>query len=151
MTHHDIESATVHVHGAVARAARFNRSDLDALPHTDDMRRIAAAKSGQAVRVGDLLDTVEPDPAATHLTAISRDGSYRASIPLSDAAASGWLAFAAAGSTEPTNEPFPLEQGGPFRLTVAEGRTLCWNVKNVGELKVTVGPEPDDVPERPPH
>jgi DMSO/TMAO reductase YedYZ molybdopterin-dependent catalytic subunit len=151
MTEQGIEPAAVRVHGAVARAATFTLVDLEALPHLADLSRVAAAKSGRAVRVEDLLDAVEPLAAATHLTAISRDGSYRASIPLSDAAASGWVAFATAGATAPGNTPLPTEQGGPFRLTVAEGRTLCWNVKDVAELQLTIGPEPDDVPEAPPH
>lgn len=151
MTEQGIELAALRVHGAVARAAAFTRGDLEALPNIEDLSKTAAAKSGRAARVEDLLDAVEPLDAATHLTAISRDGSYRASIPLSDAVASGWVAFAATDARAPGNAPLPADQGGPFRLTVAEGRTLCWNVKDVAELKVTVGPEPDDVPERPPH
>ena len=141
----------VHVHGAVVRSARFTRPDFEVLGPIADMRQIDTAKRGRAVRLEAVLDAVEPVAAATHVTAISRDGSYRASIPLADAMASGWLAFGSADPDAPAATPLPAAQGGPFRLTVAEGRTLCWNVKDVGELKVTVGSEPDDVPERPPH
>ncbi len=40
---------------------------------------------------------------------------------------------------------------GPYRLIVASGVTLCWNVKQVAELKLTAGAEPDDVPAEPTH
>ena len=66
-------------------------------------------------------------------------------LPLDDLREDGWLAFSEAGG------PLPGNRGGPFRLTVAEGSTLCWNVKRVATLRVTAGPEPDDVPENPPH
>ncbi len=139
------EAAVIVVRGAVARTTSFTRLDLATLPHTDDMEDIATGKVGRGVRLRELLKAADPAPQATHVTAISGDGSYRASIPIPDADSSGWVAFAAGTA------PLPSEHGGPFRLTVTEGRTLCWNVKDVAELKVTVGPEPDDVPERPPH
>ena len=47
--------------------------------------------------------------------------------------------------------PLPAERGGPFRLTVAAGATLCWNVKDVGELHFSTERLPDSVPERPSH
>jgi len=34
---------------------------------------------------------------------------------------------------------------------VAEGSTLCWNVKQVGSLRATPERVPDSVPENPPH
>jgi hypothetical protein len=38
-----------------------------------------------------------------------------------------------------------------LRLTVVAGTTLCWNVKDVAELRFAPEQEPDDVPENPPH
>jgi DMSO/TMAO reductase YedYZ molybdopterin-dependent catalytic subunit len=141
----DPASASIIVHGAVAQTETFTRRDLAELPGVHDMGSIADGKVGQGVRLSELLDAARPAPRATHVTAISADGRYRASIPIPDAEASGWIAFAV------ESEALPSGHGGPFRLTVADGRTLCWNVKDLAELKVTVGPEPDDVPERPPH
>ena len=80
--------------------------------------------------VRDLLAAARPSPDADHGTVISAGDGYRASIPLEDLAR---------GS---------LADG---RLTIPDGRTLCWNVKDVVRIEVTVGPEPDDVPENPPH
>ena len=69
----------------------------------------------------------------------------RSSIPIDDLRTGGGLAFALDG------EPLPDERGGPLRLTVAQGGTLCWNVKDVGELRFTAHREPDSVPAKPTH
>lgn len=79
------------------------------------------------------LTTIEPSARRVHVT--SDDGSYSASIPLDEARRGGVL----------TSEP----EGN--RLRVLEGRTLCWNVKDVAELRLTVAMEPDNVPENPTH
>ena len=96
------------------------------------------------VSIGDLVREASPDPSATHLSAISGDGLYSASIPLDQAAENGVLLVGA-------GESMPRDMGGPFRLTVVDGDTLCWNVKNVAELRLTSGSEPDSVPENPGH
>ena len=80
--------------------------------------------------VGDLLAQARPRPEADHATVVSALDGYRASIPL-DQLATGVLADG--------------------RLTVPDGRTLCWNVKDVVRIEVTAGKQPDDVPENPPH
>jgi hypothetical protein len=80
--------------------------------------------------VADLLDAARPRPTADHATVHSADGAYRASIPLADLRR---------GS---------LAEG---RLTVPDGRTLCWNVKDVGRIEVTRGHRPDSVPDDPEH
>ena len=80
--------------------------------------------------VASLLDAAQPLPGADHGTVIARDDGYRASIPLAD-----------------------LRRGllADGRLTIPEGRTLCWNVKDVVRIEVTRGKQPDSVPENPPH
>lgn len=93
------------------------------------------AALGTAVRVSEVVAMAEPRDAASHGTVISRDGSYRASIPLADLMESGWLA---------------LGQDG-LRLTVTQGSTLCWNVKDVAEIHLAAEKEPDSVPEKPKH
>jgi DMSO/TMAO reductase YedYZ molybdopterin-dependent catalytic subunit len=136
----------IRVTGLVTADERFAAADLATFSSVvTDVASVAPGAAGAAVRVGELLDRVTVDDGATHCTVISQGGAYRASIPLDDLRTGGWLAFAEEGRT------LPDHRGGPFRLTVAEGSTLCWNVKRVATLRLTAGAEPDDVPENPPH
>ena len=110
-----------------------------------DVGALVEGARGEAVPLRALLDLVDLDPAATRCHVFSSDRSYSASIPLDDAVSGGWLAFRLDG------QPLPTEFGGPFRLSVAQGTTLCWNVKDVAELRLTAEKQPDSVPERPTH
>lgn len=98
------------------------------------------AEGGTTVPVASILDRFPVDPAATYCSVISTDASYSASIPIDDLRDGGWLAYS-----------LPPDLGGPLRLTVTEGSTLCWNVKDVGELRFTADREPDSVPAKPTH
>ncbi len=136
----------VSISGEVTQPQQLTAADMAGMSHTvDDVAREAPGATGRAVRVADLIAAAAPTAAATHCTVISTGGGYRASIPLPDLVAGGWLAFAS------SDGPLPEDAGGPFRLTVAQGTTLCWNVKRVAILKLTAAPEPDDVPANPPH
>lgn len=97
----------------------------------DELRR--AADGEGRIRVSDL---VEAGTEATHATFESADGTYRASIPLEVARAQGVVL---------------LGEAGDLRLVVEDGETLCWNVKDLGRIRVTVGKEADSVPAQPPH
>jgi DMSO/TMAO reductase YedYZ molybdopterin-dependent catalytic subunit len=110
-----------------------------------DAGEVASGAVGAAVAMAPLIALAAPSPQATHCTVVSRDGAYRASIPIATLRTGGWLAFAL------DDRPLPGDLGGPLRLTVADGTTLCWNVKDVGELRFTAAQEPDSVPENPPH
>lgn len=79
--------------------------------------------------VADLLAAAAPRPEADHATVHSGDG-YRASIPVHELRRG------------------TLTEG---RLTVPDGRTLCWNVKDVVRIELTSGKHADSVPENPPH
>lgn len=137
---------TLHVEGLVSDPTEFDDRRLAGLQSViDDVASITPRAVGRAVRVSDVIDAASPRREATHVTAIAADGSYRASIPIDALQRGGWLAFGLDDRT------LPVSEGGPLRLTVADGTTLCWNVKNVGVLRLTAGPEPDDVPENPPH
>lgn len=92
----------------------------------------ALAEDGK-VAVGDLLP---PAGAATHVTFESVGGDYRASIPIHVVTDKGIV---------------EVGERGSLRLQVVDGDTLCWNVKDVGTIRLTEGPEPDSVPENPPH
>ena len=82
-----------------------------------------------------VIERARPSRAATHVTAASADGAYTASIPLPEALSKGELHLEA------------RDAKAPIRLQVPGGMTLCWNVKGLGRLKVTDGPEPDSLPE----
>lgn len=94
-----------------------------------ELRQLA---TGERVAVADLIPS---DPDATHASFESTAGDYRASIPLAVARDQGVV----------------ILQGESCRLLVEQGDTLCWNVKDLGRIRLTVGAEPDSVPENPPH
>jgi DMSO/TMAO reductase YedYZ molybdopterin-dependent catalytic subunit len=110
-----------------------------------DVSEVVGGVAGDAVAAAELLDRASPIEAVTHCTVESDDGHYRASIPIDDVRRNGWLIFRLDG------EPLPRDRGGPLRLVVREGRTLCWNVKAVVQMRFTEGSEPDSVPVDPPH
>lgn len=112
---------------------------------TQDAADVAVGFLGDAVALADLVDRAAPLDAATHCTVASDDGHYRVSIPIGELRNKGWMVFRFEG------EPLPRDRGGPLRLIVPEGRTLCWNVKAVVGMRFTDGPEPDSVPANPPH
>jgi DMSO/TMAO reductase YedYZ molybdopterin-dependent catalytic subunit len=120
----------------------------DLLVTSDDGERrwsrteLRALGPGGAVAVGRLLEEVG---AATHASVENDDGSYRASIPLPVVRAQGIVVHARDGMD------LTEAEGGPFRLVVEDGPTLCWNVKHVARIRLTRGPEPDSVPVNPPH
>ena len=89
-------------------------------------------RSGPAVPVAAVFTTDLP-----FATVASTDGEYTASIPTPDLASGGLLLLE--------------DAGGPLRLVVAQGSTLCWNVKHVGSIRATATRQPDSVPENPPH
>jgi hypothetical protein len=75
--------------------------------------------------LGPLLHLAGPTEGADHATVRSRDGQFRASIPLS-----------------------VLREGKLVagRLRLPDPPTRCWDVKDVVRIEVTVGPRPDSVP-----
>jgi DMSO/TMAO reductase YedYZ molybdopterin-dependent catalytic subunit len=120
--------------------------ELNAVPgRVEDVSTVAPGAVGTAVPLAPIIDAAGIDPSATHATVVGSDGAYTASIPLETLRTGGWLAVALG------DRPLPADKGGPLRLTVADGSTLCWNVKNVGSIRFTIGPESDSVPENPPH
>ncbi len=139
-------AAEIQVTGRVQAPRSLDFSDLAAVEWAGtDGSEPSSAPSDRIAAMREVVDLCRPDDTATHCTAISRGGTYRASIPLGDLASGGRLTFAVG------DDPLPPERGGPYRLIVAGGATLCWNVKDVAELRFTQGAEPDNVPENPPH
>lgn len=99
--------------------------------------------SGRGVSAGVLLEA--SGARGGFVSVESEDGAYRASIPIDELAAKGVVVY---GLEE---GGLPRDRGGPFRMLVPGGRTLCWNVKGVGEMRVTAEQEADSVPANPTH
>lgn len=132
--------------GLAEGRAALSWEEIASLPGAvADLASVTNGAVGEAVPAAAVIDAAQPRDAAEFCTVVSSDGSYTASIPLTELRDGGWLAFRLGDA------PLPESHGGPLRLTVAEGRTLCWNVKNVGELRFTESKEPDSVPARPKH
>lgn len=130
-------------HARPARPARLEITGLAARPGLWDEEALRAlarpSPAGESVvGVGAVLEACRPQPEASHVTAVNSAGDYTASIPLAEASRGVLLVVGEA-------------DGGPIRLNIPQGRTMCWNVKDVGMLRLTAGPEPDSVPENPPH
>ena len=117
----------------------WTAADLSSHPDVVDAAAVVG-RSGRAVPVASILSTERP-----WVTVSAADDGYRASIPTEDLSRGGYLLVA--------SEDGPLSEGdgGPIRLLVAAGATLCWNVKRVTSLRATLDPEPDSVPADPPH
>lgn len=111
-------------------ALEIETLDDQTLVPFDELERRSA---GGRVSVGSLLDG---GTGATHATFESSAGDYRASVPLDVARTKGVVI---------------LEPTGGLRLVIEDGETLCWNVKDLGHIRLTVGREPDSVPEVPSH
>ena len=117
------------VTGSVGEPGRY---DVEGLRRMGDHR---GDHGDVVVRLRDVIEQAGPAADATHVSAVSADGSYSASIPLPEAMSKGELHVGGAPG------------GNAIRLLVPGGMTLCWNVKGLGRLRVTEGPEPDSLPE----
>ena len=110
--------------------------DRYTLEHLDRLAEYRDGTTDTVVPVRRVIENAGPAASATHVTALSADGSYSASIPLGEAVSKGEIHVNRADKSNL-----------PIRLVVPEGMTLCWNVKGLGRLRVTEGPEPDSLPE----
>ncbi len=124
------ESPHLAVTGLVDKAKNYSLAQLHSLGDP------AASTGNVVVALGRVIDHAGAADAATHVTAVSTDGTYSASIPLDEAIPKGELHVRPEAGSRP-----------PIRLLVPGGMTLCWNVKGLGLLRVTEGPEPDSLPE----
>lgn len=105
-----------------------------------DASVIASGRRGRAVPVRLLLSTDQPFVVATDAV-----GDYIACIPTVDMVHGGHLLVGT------SDEPLTHGEGGPMRLIVADGATLCWNVKHVASLEGVPDRVPDSIPANPKH
>ena len=125
------------VTGLVERPMLLSHDDLAELPGQVD------GLDGSAVSAKSVLEA--SGVAGGYVSVESREEFYRASIPTEELVSKGVVIYGFKGGR------LPKEKGGPFRMLVEGGRTLCWNVKGVVLMRVTAAPEPDSVPANPTH
>jgi DMSO/TMAO reductase YedYZ molybdopterin-dependent catalytic subunit len=136
------------IDGEVAHPGRFDFEALSRLPQqVEDISTLVPGRHGSGVRLAALIDAVQPQTQATHVTLESSDGSFSASVPLEAVAGTGVVLYRL-GTQE-----LPPQQGGPFRFLITDAQTcatggvdLCANVKFVGRIAITSSPGRDTRP-----
>jgi 2-dehydropantoate 2-reductase len=130
--------------GTEVKPLSVNESVLSSLPsefHIEDLGVVMPGMRGKGIKVEGLLNLATFASNADHVTFISHDGQYSASLTLDQAKNYGIVAYQVDG------ESLPVQNGGPFRLVTPGLGDLCANVKNIGVIKVTAGPGSDTRPE----
>ena len=131
--------------GRVASPLDLSIDDLRALPLetvTDDFECVegwvAPDLTWRGVRLGTLLDRVDPASEAAYALVTAADGEYACGFPL------GRLATALL-AVDLDGEPLPLEYGGPARLVPLGEESDCWeSIKWVAEIEVLETEPVDD-------
>lgn len=137
--------------GQVQQPGAFDFEALAQLSgQIEEISALVPGRSGGGVRLASLLAAVRPRPEATHLTVESGDGSFSASVPLSDVVGSGVVLYRLG------LQALPAQQGGPFRFLITDAQTcatggvdLCANVKFVDRMVLSAGPGRDTRPTEP--
>lgn len=135
------------IDGVVRFPRSFTFSDLASLPEQiQDVGAFIPGREGGGVRLQSILATVEPTTEATHITLVSSDGTFSASVPL--AAVQDAIVAYRLG-----NEPLPTQKGGPVRFFIPQVEECaigevdaCANVKFVGLIRLSHGPGSDTRP-----
>ena len=135
------------VEGEVEAPREFGFADLAALPgQVPDVGTLVPGREGAAVRLQALLDAVGVRARAGHLTLLSSDGKFSASVPLA-AVRDAVVAYRLG------DQPLPPEKGGPLRFFIPKveqcaqgGVDACANVKFLGCICVTTAPGTDTRP-----
>jgi len=129
--------------GEVLQALRISPSMFLHLPEKEkvpDVGAVIPGLQGKGIRVRALIEMVTPQVTVDHVTFHSRDGQYAASLTLAQANDFGILVY------ELDGQPFPKDQGGPFRLFTPGLGDLCANVKDVSRIHLSQGKGADNRP-----
>ncbi|MGH7960935.1 MAG: molybdopterin-dependent oxidoreductase [Candidatus Binatia bacterium] len=135
------------IDGAVRLPRSFAFADLASLPEqVQDVGTFLPGREGGGVRLRSILAAVEPTAEATHLTLVSSDDTFSASVPL--AAVQDAIVAYCLG-----NDPLPTQKGDPVRFFIPQveecalgGVDACANVKFVGLIRLSHGPGSDTRP-----
>lgn len=135
------------IDGAVRFPRSFAFADLASLPEQiQDVGTLIPSREGGGVRLRSLLAAVEPTAEATHITLVSSDGAFSASVPL--AAVQDAIVAYRLG-----DEPLPTKKGGPVRFFIPQVEECaigevdaCANVKFLSLIRLSHGPGSDTRP-----
>jgi len=135
------------IDGEVTTPGELSYDDLAALPEqVPDVGALVSGRAGTAVRLRTLLQRAGVKATATHVTVLSSDGRFAASVAL-DAIREALVVYRLG------DRPLPAEHGGPLRFLIPDaarcgrgGADACANVKAVGVIRLTVGPGDDTRP-----
>jgi hypothetical protein len=138
------------VEGEVESPREFGFRELAGLPHqVHDIGAVIPGREGGGVRLQSLLSAVTIKAPVTHVTLASTDGAFSASVPLA-AVRDGIVAYRFG------TQPLPADKGGPVRFFIPNveqcaigGIDACANVKRLGFIRLTVGPDADNRPTNP--
>lgn len=131
-------SILLRVTGEVEREQALAFADLVGLPdQVDDVSAVIPGREGTAVSLSAILAKAGRGPQAQHITLISGDGRFSASVPL--AAVEGALVVYRLGP-----EALPVKKGGPLRFLIPNveqcaigGVDACANVKYLAEIRLS--------------
>jgi 2-dehydropantoate 2-reductase len=135
------------VEGEVQSPRVFSFADLATLPRqVPDVGMLIPSREGGGVRLRSILELVGVRETATHITVVSSDGTFSASVPL-EAVHEAVVAYRL------ENQPLPPQKGGPIRFFIPHvedcaigGVDACANVKFVGLIRLSRGPGEDTRP-----
>ncbi len=129
--------------GAVQQMLRFSRRNLRKLAQNfqiPDIETVMPNMRGTGVKMQALFEVVTLETGVDHVTFHSVDQNYSACVTLEQARKFGILLY------EQDAGDFPIERGGPFRLVTPGLGDLCANVKQVGRIVFSRGPNQDTRP-----
>jgi DMSO/TMAO reductase YedYZ molybdopterin-dependent catalytic subunit len=143
VAHRDEKTYRLTVGGLVAEPATYRLSELRALPRTSftsDFHCVTGwvvpGVEWAGVRLSELLDRAQPDPAAKAVRFRSFDGVYTESLPL-DVARGPRVVVA----TEMLGGPVSHDHGGPVRMYV-DGEYGYKSTKWLSAIELTEDEEP---------
>lgn len=131
-------SILLRVTGEVEKELLLGFADLAALPdQVADVSTVIPGREGAAVPLAVILAKAGRNTQATHITLVSGDGRFSASVPLA-AVDAGLVVYRLDA------EPLPANKGGPLRFLIPNveqcavgGIDACANVKFLAEIRLS--------------
>ena len=134
---------SIKVEGGIQQEFQLSRSALKKLPQeyqVESIEDLMPGMKGCGVKIKGILEVVTLNLGVDHLTFMSQDEKYSASLTLKQASEHGILLY------EHEGKAFPEDRGGPFRLVTPGLGDLCANVKQVGRVIFSQGHGEDTRP-----
>jgi DMSO/TMAO reductase YedYZ molybdopterin-dependent catalytic subunit len=137
------EDILVRIVGEVDQPLELSHAQLSSIAEPDQVRdvsRLDSRRQGDGVTLSSVLAMAQPRAAATHLTLLSSQDEFAASIPLEAVRDRGVLIY------QIENRPLTLQEGGPIRFLITDSAACntdelddCANVKFVDRIELSTG------------